>query len=289
MVEDITAANCGDIANAAFRRHAQMYVDIQADFEEAVAQFGLQRESGEGAFTRAGFDARDLEPQAYTRLYTSGAGLDAAYARELAATGLDEVRFSVKLDEPAGAVDETLERMRLCAGLFERVMVEMPVMPDQVDEMKRLLVRLDAIGCAGINLLELCFPFHNAAEFARRGYRLKASPYRVLYDYWYSGGLPVAGSEQACLDVLEWAVDEGLGMGVHYCSLENKLTGQVYQQNAFAPLEHPRHELSGRDYFLKSAKVFGADRDVASRILRAQGVRALQRTTPATFDYPHDL
>lgn len=391
MVEDITATNFGGIVNAAFRRQAKMYVDIQADFEEAVAQFGLEREPDEGAFApsdlaaraaqlarrgaivandgksihvgwispscvscRKGvgtetflastqcprncyfcfnpnqqdyeyyrshvhdmagelqrrFDAgirhtdiavtggepllhrtetlrflscaRELEPQAYTRLYTSGAGLDEAYARELAATGLDEVRFSVKLDEPAAAIEKTIERMCMCTSLFENVMVEMPVMPDQADAVKQLLVRLDSIGCAGINLLELCFPFHNAPEFARRGYRLKARPYRVLYDYWYSGGLPIAGSEQACLDVLEWAIDEHLNLGVHYCSLENKLTGQVYQQNAFVPLEHPRHELSPRDFFLKSAKVFGADRDVASRILRAHGIFDLERNKSAS-------
>ena len=172
--------------------------------------------------------AAELNPDTYTRLYTSGSGLDAEYARALAATGLNEVRFSVKLDDPDGALRKTLDRMRLCIGLFDSVMVEMPVMPDQVDDMKALLVQLDEIGCTGINLLELCFPFHNAVEFAKRGYRLKAHPYRVLYDYWYSGGLPIAGSKQACLDVLEWAIERDLKMGVHYCSLENKLTGQVY-------------------------------------------------------------
>ena len=167
--------------------------------------------------------------------------------------------------------------MRLRIGLFDSVMVEMPVMPDQVDDMKALLVQLEEIGCKGISLLELCFPFHNASEFAKRGYLLKAHPYRVLYDYWYSGGLPIAGSEQACLDVLEWAIERDLRMGVHYCSLENKLTGQAYQQNRFIRVPHPRHEMSPRDYFLKSAKVFGADRDVAGRILRAESVRDLAR------------
>ncbi|MBO7702649.1 MAG: radical SAM protein [Eggerthellaceae bacterium] len=231
--------------------------------------------------------AAKLNPDAYTRLYTSGSGLDEEYARALAGTGLKELRFSVKLDEPEGALRKALERMRMCIGMFENVMVEMPVMPDQVDDMKALLGQLDEIGCSGINLLELCFPFCNAEEFAKRGYRLKAHPYRVLYDYWYAGGLPIAGSEQACLDLLEWAIGAGLGMGVHYCSLENKLTGQVYQQNRFIDAPHPRHEMSPRDHFLKSAKVFGADRDVAGRILREAGVRELMRDKRASsLEFP---
>ena len=61
MVEDITAENFGDIANPAFRRHAKMYVDIQADFAAAVAQFGLEREPDEEAFTRADLAARTAQ------------------------------------------------------------------------------------------------------------------------------------------------------------------------------------------------------------------------------------
>jgi len=396
MVTDIMRDNYETLPNAAFRRYAKTYADIQRDFERSVELFGLEREPDEEAFTpenlraraakleergavvandcksihtgwvspscvscRKGvgtetflastqcprscyfcfnenqedYDyyrshvhdmaaelqerynagarhtdiavtggepllhraetlallcrARELEPEAYTRLYTSGSGLDKEYARELADAGLNEIRFSVKLDEPEAAKKKTLERLRLCVGLFDAVMVEMPVMPDQVEEMKELLAHLDGLGCTGINLLELCFPFRNAPEFAQRGYRLKARPYRVLYDYWYSGGLPVAGSEQACLDVMEWGMEQGLSLGMHYCSLENKLTGQVYQQNRFIDAPHPRHEMSPRDFFLKSAKVFGADRDAASRILRDAGITGLVRNKKASsLEFP---
>ena len=396
MVENVTIDNYNALPNAAMRRYAKVYAEIQADFESAIAQFGLEREPAEEAFaltdleTRAHalelrgaevandcksihagwispscvtcrlgigtetflsstqcprncyfcfnpnqmeyeyyldhvhnmagelqqrFDdgvqyndlavtggepllhrdetlafferARDLYPKAYTRLYTSGSGLDEEYARALASSGVQELRFSVKLDEPQGAIDKTLERMAMCRELFPTVMVEMPVMPDQVEEVKALLVRLDEIGCAGINLLELCFPFHNALEFSKRGYRIKATAFRVLYDYWYSGGLPVAGSEQACLDVLEWAMETGLKLGVHYCSLENKLTGQVYQQNEFIPASSPRHAMSPRDHFLKSAKVFGADRDKASRILRNAGITRMARDkAESSLEFP---
>ena len=48
---------------------------------------------------------------------------------------------------------------------------------------------------------------------------LYTSPFPVLYDYGYAGGLPLAGSELLCLELLEYALDEGLSLGVHYLSL----------------------------------------------------------------------
>lgn len=216
--------------------------------------------------------ARSLYPDAHLRLYTSGHGFDDKTARELAGAGLDEVRFSVKLEEGPGLIDATLGAIRAATGPIESVMVEMPVFPDKLEFMKGLLVRLDDLGVRGINLLELGFPFHNADEFARRGYLLKPHPYRVLYGYWYGGGLPIAGSENVALDLLDFAVESGLSLGVHYCSLENRLTGQVYRQNAQAVELFPLRVFSQRDFFLKSAKVFGKAIDVVEGALAELGL-----------------
>jgi pyruvate formate-lyase activating enzyme-like uncharacterized protein len=138
------------------------------------------------------------------------------------------------------------------------VMVEMPVLPDTFNRMNQILIQLDKIGISSINLLEFCFPFRNPKTFRNKGYQIKNPPYRVLYNYWYAGGLPIAGSELACLKLIEFALNEGLQIGVHYCSLENKHTGQIYQQN-FGKKVPDRYHFSERDFFFKSAKVFGED------------------------------
>ena len=219
--------------------------------------------------------AAELYPDAYTRLYTSGSGLDENVLAELVGAGLKEIRFSVKMEDSPALIDATLRKIASCRGRIPCVMVEMPVMPDQVPQMQELLVRLDELGIDGINLLELCFPLHNASEFSKRGYRLKHRPYRVLYNYFYAGGLPIAGSEEACLDLVEFAARQGLRMGVHYCSLENKFTGQVYQQNRFIHAAREQQVMSERDYFLKSAKVFGRDVAAAEHVLRTAGEQRL--------------
>ena len=42
----------------------------------------------------------------------------------------------------------------------------------------------------------------------------------------------IAGSEAVCLDLIDFALESRLNLGVHYCSLENKHSGQIYQQNS---------------------------------------------------------
>ena len=216
--------------------------------------------------------ARELFPGVHARLYTSGAGLDEALLARLRDAGLDEIRFSVKTDEGVADVERTLVLIDEAVDVIPDVVVEMPVVPGELELMKDLLVRLDALGARGINLLELGFPLANGDEFARRGLRLKRESYRVLYDYAYAAGLPVAGSEEACLELLRFARAEGLGLGVHYCSMENKHTGQVYQQNTPFASEYPLRARSPRDHFLKSAQVFGTDRAPVEEALSREGV-----------------
>ena len=200
--------------------------------------------------------ARELYPGAHTRLYTSGDHIDRLTLESLQRAGLKEIRFSIRMHDLARGQHRTLDNIALAREYIPNVMVEMPILPDTLEEMKEVLVELDRLGIFGINLLELCFPLHNAEVFREKGYKVKARPFRVLYDYWYAGGLPIAGSELACLDLMEFALDSGLKLGLHYCSLENKHTGQVHRQNnEWNPPK--RMQFSQKDYFLKSAKVFG--------------------------------
>jgi len=37
---------------------------------------------------------------------------------------------------------------------------------------------------------------NNADEFRKRGFKLKTPPFRVLYDYWYAGGLRSQGAKR---------------------------------------------------------------------------------------------
>lgn len=197
-------------------------------------------------------------PAAYKRLYTTGDQLNDELLGQLQAAGLEEIRLSIRMHDLERGHRHTFDRVALAKQYIPRVMIEMPVLPGTLEEMKGVLDELERLELYSINLLEFCFPMTNAPAFKSRGFKLKRNPFRVLYDYWYAGGLPVAGSELVCLDLVEYAADKQMKMGVHYCSLENKFTGQIYQQNYGQP-KPDTATFSERDYFLKSAKVFGED------------------------------
>jgi len=216
--------------------------------------------------------ARALSPCAHLRLYTSGFGADEALLRRLADAGLDEIRYSVKLDEPAERQAETLASLDAAVGIVPSVMVEMPVIPGTHDQMVELLRHLDEVGARGINLLEFCFPLNNADEYKARGFELVGDPYRIPYDYGYAGALPVAGSEELALELMLEMVDGGCSLGLHYCSLENKNTAQVYEQNLGGQLSIPGYRFSHRTFFYEAARAFGRDALELARVLDAAGI-----------------
>jgi len=215
-------------------------------------------------------EARQGFPGVYTRLYTCGDHVERQTLQTLKDAAMDEIRFSIRLHDLAKGQRHTYDQIALAREYIPNVMVEMPVLPGTLEEMKEVLTELERLEIFGINLLEFCFPLHNAEVYRERGYKIKARPYRVLYNYWYAGGLPVAGSEMECLDLVEFALDAGLNLGVHYCSLENKHTGQIYQQNSIRPLPKTLY-FSPADYFLKSAKVFGEDVAPVQRFFEKNG------------------
>ncbi|WP_210366638.1 radical SAM protein [Bacillus sp. REN3] len=210
--------------------------------------------------------ANERAPQIHTRLYTAGDLLNEEILQELQAAGLDEIRFSVKLEDSPQKRKHIIGKIELAKRYIRDVLVEMPVIPGTDEEMKELLLALDAIGVFGINLLEFCFPLGNAQAFKDRGFMLKNPPYDVYYNFWYAGGLAVAESEKLCYELVQFAIDQNLKLGVHYCSLENKFTGQIYQQNHDEKLD-PTYSFSSEDYYFKTVKAFGKDRNFVKKQL----------------------
>lgn len=222
-------------------------------------------------------EVKDRFPSAHLRMYTSGDLLTEESAKRLRNAGLDEIRFSVKDDDPEHIQDKVLGAIEIAKDHIPSVMVEMPVIPGAEDHMKKLFRRFDEIGIDGINLLEFCFPFSNWDEFAKRGLVLKDPPFEIMYDYGYSGGLAVSGSETLILKLMLWCLDEGIEIGLHYCSLENKHRSEIRQKNERARNMHPCLSFDEGDFFLKCGKVFGEDVGIALSVLEDEGYADLIR------------
>lgn len=231
--------------------------------------------------------ARSLYPNAHLRMYTSGDLLDEDMARRLQEVGLDEIRFSVKDDDPPDQQARVLDAMRLAKRYIPSVMVEMPIIPGSEEHIKHLLKEFDAIGIDGMNMLEFCFPFSNWEDFSSRGFKLKRPPFEIMYDYGYSGGLAVAGSELLILKLMDWVMDEGIRIGLHYCSLENKHRSEIRQKNERARGLHPCLSFDEGDFFLKAGKVFGCDVECAkSALVDAGCTEMIESEEDASLTFP---
>ena len=210
-------------------------------------------------------------PNAHTRMYTSGDLLDEEAAMQLKEAGLKEIRFSVKLDDEQNVQEKVLENMELATRYIDDVMVEMPIIPNSKERMQELMSAFDEIGISGMNLLEFCFPFANWDEFKKRGFEVRNPPFPIMYDYSYSGGLAVAGSEELALELLLWAKNKGIEYGLHYCSLENKHRSEMRQKNGFAHNLPECMSFNEENFFIQTAKLYGCDQKLGIEALKAKG------------------
>ena len=89
---------------------------------------------------------------------------------------------------------------------------------------------------------------------------------RCITTFGMQADIAVAESENLCLELVSFAMERKLKIGVHYCSLENKFTGQIYQQNHDQVLDET-YQLSTKDYYFKTAKVFSKDMLIVRKVL----------------------
>lgn len=216
-------------------------------------------------------EVKKADESIQTRIYTNGDLVTEEIMKSLKEAGLDEIRFGLKPDSKGKISDNILENLKTAKKYIKRTMVEMPFPKGMVNEMKSLMEVLDNIGIYSINILEFLYPFVHSDEYFKKGFEVKNHPYSVLYPYTYAGGVPVAGSSVECLEVMLYAVEKNMKMGLHYCSLENKLTAQVYHANCNAGKSSVEY-LSNSDFFIKVAKGYNQDVDIIKNILDSNGI-----------------
>lgn len=193
-----------------------------------------------------------------TRIYTNGDLVSVDILKTLSDAGLDEIRFGLKPDDNGDVDEKVFDNLRLAAKYIKRTMVEMPLTPGKTQKMKDLMVRIDETGIFGVNILEFLYPYVHSDEYAKRKYEVDKRPYKILFGWTYAGGVPVAGSRIECLETMLFCLEKGLNIGFHYCSLENKLSAQIYHHNAGLKLSGVEY-FSPNDFFIKTVKGYGDD------------------------------
>jgi len=200
----------------------------------------------------------NIEP--YIRIYTNGDFINKKILQLLKRYKIKELRFGIKLDQKNNW-NVLLGKMQESKKYIERIMVEMPVFPESFVKMKKIIFDLEKIKIWGINLLEFTYYNKNAKKFNDNGYSVKWPPFKYIYRQRSYNGYPVLGSELVCCRLLDYLSKKKYKIKVHYCSVANRLTPDLFCKNMRWENNIDRNYLyfSNNDFFIKTAVIGGND------------------------------
>jgi pyruvate formate-lyase activating enzyme-like uncharacterized protein len=134
----------------------------------------------------------------HIHLYTNGVKLNEVVMERLVNAGLDEIRIHV-------ISDNSFNALRICLNYPVDVVIENPVIPNDVEGLKKIIEYADGLGVKYVNLNELEVSELNFDELILRGFKISGD------------GRSVIGSRETALEVLRWVMDSGIRTSVHFC------------------------------------------------------------------------
>jgi len=146
----------------------------------------------------------------YIWIYTNGDLVDIDKLERLKAAGVNEIRFNIF------ARGYNLEPVRLACKYIDIVTVEIPAIPEDVEIVRQGMMELKKIGVKHLNLHQLHSSKYNYQNLIKRDYTFLHLP-----------GAPVCESEIAALDLMNYSLENDIGLAINYCSHEYKLRYQV--------------------------------------------------------------
>jgi pyruvate formate-lyase activating enzyme-like uncharacterized protein len=138
-------------------------------------------------------------------LYTNGTLLTADLCRRLRDAGLDEIRFDL------GAVRYNLKKLRLAVGCIPTVTVEIPVVPEDEELLKRKMVEMADAGVNHLNLHQMRLTPYNFGPLTERG-----------YIFLHGEKVTLLESELCALRMVRFGLAQGISLPVNYCSFPYK-------------------------------------------------------------------
>lgn len=184
--------------------------DTADAYAEYINRFGFKGVSFSGGEPLLFFDRtlaylqkvrEKCSPEIYIWMYTNGILADVQKFRKLADAGLDEVRFDI------GATNYKLDKIRFASGIVPNITIEIPAVPEKKELIKQLLPEMIKAGVTNLNLHQLRLTQHNAAKLLKHN-----------YTYIHAEQAVVMESELAALEIVHFAKEQNLDIGINYCS-----------------------------------------------------------------------
>lgn len=148
---------------------------------------------------------RKCNPETYVWMYTNGILAETQKFRKLASAGINEVRFDI------GATAFRLDKIAAAKGIIPVITIEIPAVPEELERLKKLLPEMVKAGVSNLNLHQLRLTQYNAKQLAKRDYTYINAEQPVVLE-----------SELAALELIAYAHDHSIDIGINYCSFHFK-------------------------------------------------------------------
>ncbi len=159
-------------------------------------------------------------------IYTNGKPATQQKLQALKEAGVDEIRFNIY------AHDGFLEKIRTAAGLIDNITVEIPAIPEQFENLKKMIADFKESGVKYLNLHQLRLTPHNFRNLAARDYTFLHGP-----------KVTVLESELSALKIMKYNLESGINLPINYCSFPYKNRYQkVAERKRHVPLIINSHE-----------------------------------------------
>ena len=196
--------------------------------------------------------------QVHLWLYTNGTLLTRELVRELAAAGLDEIRFDI------GATGYQLKQAALAVGVIPHLTVEIPAIPEERGLMESKLAEMQQLGVNHLNLHQLRLTPYNFPKLAARG-----------YTFVHGEKVTVLESELTALQLIRFGLDQGIELPINYCSFvyKNRFQKEAARRRNAVLVRKPTEDLTANGH-LRALALLGPG-DVLARQaenLRGAGV-----------------
>ncbi len=148
---------------------------------------------------------KKCDPAIYTWMYTNGILADEQKFRKLASAGLNEVRFDI------GATGFKMDKIKFANGIIPNITIEIPSVPEEKEKLKQLLPEMIKAGVTNLNLHQLRLTKYNVPKLSKRNYTYVHAEHPIVLE-----------SELAALEILTYARENSLDIGINFCSFHFK-------------------------------------------------------------------
>ncbi len=206
----------------------------------------------------------------YIWMYTNGLLVTEDKLKMLRDNGLDEIRF----DLSANAY--RLEALKKAVGIIPCVTVEIPAIPEDLEQTKPLLKTLNDEGVNHLNLHQLrCTPFNKSRLIERK------------YTFLHGPRVTVLETELTALELIRHALDENISLPINYCSFAFRSQFQkAAAMKRNSQIIKATHEDMTQTGHIRTMSIMGEEKHIRSihESLLSKGADPALWRTPKSFD-----